>query len=78
MVYVRDVVGSVSRPKKDLKAYERVSLAAGESRECTITIPAERLAFWNIDMEKVVEPGEFHLWVAGDSASGERLSFWVE
>ncbi len=77
-VYVRDVVGSVSRPKKELKAYERVSLAAGESRECTITIPAERLAFWNIDMEKVVEPGEFHLWVAGDSASGERLSFWVE
>ena len=77
-VYVRDVAGSVSRPKKELKAYERITLSAGESRECTITIPAERLAFWNIDMEKVVEPGEFHLWVSGDSASGERLSFWVE
>lgn len=77
-VYVRDVAGSVARPKKELKAYERVSLAAGESRDCTITIPAERLAFWNIDMEKVVEPGEFHLWVAGDSASGDKLSFRVK
>ncbi len=77
-VYVRDVVGSVSRPQKELKGYERISLDAGESRECSITIPAERLAFWNIDMEKVVEAGEFHLWVGGDSASGEKLSFFVE
>lgn len=77
-VYVRDVVGSTARPKKELKAFERVTLAAGESRECTITLPVERLAFWNIDMEKVVEAGEFHLWVAGDSASGEKLSFWVK
>lgn len=77
-VYVRDVVGSTARPKKELKAFERVTLAAGESRECTITLPVERLAFWNIDMEKVVEAGDFHLWVAGDSASGEKLSFWVK
>ena len=77
-VYVRDVAGSTSRPKKELKAYERITLAAGQSRECTITLPIERLAFWNIDMEKVVEAGEFHLWVAGDSASGEKLSFFVE
>lgn len=77
-VYVRDVVGSTARPQKELKAFERVSLAAGESRECTITLPVERLAFWNINMEKVVESGEFYLWVAGDSASGEKLSFRVE
>lgn len=77
-VYVRDVVGSVSRPKKELKAFERITLAAGESRNCTITLPVERLAFWNIDMEKVVEAGEFYLWVSSDSASGDKLSFWVE
>lgn len=77
-VYVRDVAGSVSRPKKELKGYERITLQAGQSRECSITIPVERLAFWNIDMEKVVEPGEFHLWVAGDSASGNHLSIRVE
>lgn len=77
-LYVRDVAGSTSRPKKELKAFERITLPAGESREVTIELPVERLAFWNIDMEKVVEAGEFHLWVAGDSASGQRLSFRVE
>lgn len=77
-VYVRDVVGSTSRPQKELKAFERITLKAGESREVTISLPVERLAFWNIDMEKVVEPGEFYLWVGGDSVSGEMLSFRVE
>ncbi len=72
-LYVRDIAGSTARPKKELKAFERVSLKAGESREMTIELPVERLAFWNIDMEKVVEAGEFHLWLAGDSASGEIL-----
>lgn len=76
--YVRDVVGSTSRPQKELKAFERVTLKGGESREVTIELPTERLAFWNIDMQRVVEAGEFYLWVAGDSASGEKLSFWVE
>lgn len=77
-LYVRDVVGSTARPQKELKAFERVTLAAGESRECTLSLPVERLAFWNIDMEKVVESGEFYLWVAGDSVSGERISFRVK
>ena len=77
-LYVRDVVGSTARPKKELKAFERVTLEAGESREMTIELPIERLAFWNIDMEKVVEPGEFHLWVAGDSASGSPISFRIK
>ena len=77
-LYVRDVVGSTSRPQKELKAFERVTLKAGESREVTISLPVERLAFWNIDMKRVVEAGEFYLWVAGNSASGEKLSFWVE
>ena len=77
-LYVRDVVGSTSRPQKELKAFERVTLKAGESREVTISLPVERLAFWNIDMKRVVEAGEFYLWVAGNSDSGEKLSFWVE
>ncbi len=77
-LYVRDVVGSTSRPQKELKAFVRVTLKAGEIREVTISLPIERLAFWNLDMEKVVEPGEFYLWVSGDSASGEKISFRVE
>ena len=76
-VYVRDLVGSVTRPVKELKAFERVSLKAGESRTLTLEIPVQDLAFYGLDMEKKVEPGEFQLWVAGDSASGDPVGFKV-
>ncbi|MBO7623064.1 MAG: fibronectin type III-like domain-contianing protein, partial [Bacteroidales bacterium] len=77
-LYVRDLVGSVTRPVKELKYFERIALDAGESREITFELPVGELAFWNMDMEKVVEPGAFRLWIAGDSASGEAAEFSVE
>ena len=77
-VYVRDLVGSVTRPVKELKAFERVSLKAGESRNLELRIPVSDLAFYGLDGKKKVEPGDFLLWVAGDSASGEPLSFKVD
>ena len=77
-VYVRDLVGSVTRPVKELKAFQRVSLQAGESRSLTLDIPVSELAFYGLDMQKRVEPGQFQLWVAGDSASGEALTFNVQ
>ena len=76
-VYIRDLVGSITRPVKELKAFERVSLKAGESRSLTIEIPVQELAFVGLDGEKKVEAGEFLLWVAGDSASGEAVRFKV-
>ena len=76
-VYVRDLVGSVTRPVKELKHFERVRLAPGESRSLTVEIPVSDLAFWGLDGTKKVEPGDFQLWVAGDSASGEPVSFVV-
>ena len=76
-VYVRDLVGSITRPVKELKAFERVSLKAGETRSLTIEIPVQELAFVGLDGEKKVEAGEFLLWVAGDSASGEAVCFKV-
>ena len=76
-VYVRDLVGSIARPVKELKAFERVSLKAGETRSLTIEIPVQELAFVGLDGEKKVEAGEFLLWVAGDSASGEAVCFKV-
>ncbi len=77
-VYVRDLVGSITRPVKELKAFERVSLKAGESRALELRIPVSDLAFYGLDGKKKVEPGDFLLWVAGDSASGEPLSFKVD
>ena len=76
-VYVRDLVGTLTRPVKELKAFERVELASGESRTVTLQIPVQSLAFWGLDGVKKVEPGNFQLWVAGDSATGEALSFKV-
>ena len=76
-VYIRDLVGSITRPVKELKAFERVSLKAGESRTLTVDIPVQELAFVGLDGERKVEAGEFLLWVAGDSASGEAVRFKV-
>ena len=76
-VYVRDLVGTLTRPVKELKAFERVELASGESRTVTLQIPVQSLAFWGLDGVEKVEPGDFQLWVAGDSATGEALSFKV-
>ena len=77
-VYVRDLVGSVTRPVKELKAFERITLAPGESRTVALTLPVSELAFYGLDMVKKVEPGDFQLWVAGDSVSGEALFFKVK
>ena len=76
-LYVQDKVGSVVRPVKELKRFERVALEPGESKTITFELPVSDLAFWNIDMEYVVEPGEFRLWIAGDSASGTPVDFKV-
>lgn len=77
-LYVQDLVGSVVRPVRELKGFERVTLAPGETRTVTFELPVAELAFWNIDMDYVVEPGDFRLWVAGDSASGESVGFEVK
>ena len=74
-VYIRDLVGSVTRPVKELKAFERVTLKPGESRSVSISIPVRELAFVGLDGEKKVEAGDFQLWVAGDSDSGKPISF---
>lgn len=76
-LYVRDLVGSSARPVKELKGFRRISLAPGESAECTFELPVQDLAFYGLDMTRKVEPGDFHLWVAGDSVSGEPVSFSV-
>ena len=76
-LYVQDCVGSVVRPVKELKRFQRVELAPGQTKTVTFELPVEELAFWNIDMEYVVEPGDFRLWVAGDSDSGNPINFVV-
>jgi len=76
-LYVRDKVGSVTRPVKELKRFTRVSLKPGETKNISFTLPVEELAFWNIDMKKVVEPGDFTLWVGTNSQEGISADFKV-
>lgn len=76
-LYVRDLVGSIARPVKELKGFQRVTLNAGESKVVEFSLPVSALAFWNINNEYIVEPGDFQLWVATDSASGEPVGFTV-
>lgn len=76
-LYVQDKVGSVTRPVKELKRFTRVTLKPGEKKAVTIELPIGELAFYNKDMLKVVEAGDFGLWVAKDSQSGEEISFKV-
>jgi beta-glucosidase len=77
-LYVRDVVGSVTRPVRELKAFERVSLEAGQSRRVHFEVPVSSLGFTGLGMRYRVEPGEFRLWIGPDSASGLEGTFFLQ
>lgn len=77
-LYVRDMVGSVTRPVKELKGFKRVKVAPGETVKVDFELPVQDLAFYGIDMKKKVEPGKFRLWIAGNSASGKPVEFEVQ
>lgn len=77
-LYVRDLVGSVTRPVKELKGFQRVKVAPKQTVEVKFELPVQDLAFYGLDMVKKVEPGKFQLWIAGDSASGTPAEFIVK
>jgi beta-glucosidase len=72
--YTRDLVGSLTRPIKELKGFSRVSLKPGESETVSFAIKASDLEFFN-GQAYVVEPGVFHVWIATNSDSGQPVSF---
>ena len=76
-LYVQDKVASVTRPVKELKGFRRVALQPGETRTVIFSLPVSELAFWNIDMKKVVEPGDFKLWLGTNSDEGLSAEFEV-
>lgn len=76
-LYVQDKVGSVTRPVKELKRFQRVTLKAGESIQVSLSLPVSELAFWGYDMNYTVEPGDFRLWVGTNSAEGLTKDFSV-
>jgi beta-glucosidase len=71
-LYIRDNVSSVTRPVKELKGYQRVFLKAGETKKIKFTVNSESLAFYDIDMNYVVEPGTFTI-MTGSSSNDKDL-----
>ncbi|MGA7730945.1 MAG: glycoside hydrolase family 3 C-terminal domain-containing protein, partial [Chloroflexia bacterium] len=76
-LYVRDLVASVTRPVKELKGFQRVTLQPGEERRVRFEVPVRDLGFTGLDLSYVVEPGAFKLWIGPDSTEGLEGDFEV-
>ena len=77
-LYIRDLVASVSRPVKELKDFQRVSLKAGETKTVTFTINAEKLKFYNSNLKWVCEPGDFQVMVGPNCRDVQTETFTME
>ena len=76
-LYIRDVASSVTRPVKELKGFQRITLQPGERRRVEFTLTPEQLGFYNRDMRFVVEPGAFKVFVGNNSVEGLEGNFEV-
>jgi beta-glucosidase len=76
-LYIRDLVSSATRPVKELKGFERVSLFPGETKKVSFAITADKLEFYNEEMRKIVEPGMFDIMVGTSSVKLDTLQLEV-
>ena len=74
-LYVQDVVGSVTRPVKELKGFQKIMLQPGESKDVTFTLTEKELSFYRLDMTYGTEPGVFNVFVGGNSRDVKRGEF---
>jgi beta-glucosidase len=74
-LYIRDVVGSVTRPVKELKGFQKVFLKAGESKTITFALAANDLKFYDINMKYTYEPGAFKLFIGTNSNDVKEVDF---
>jgi beta-glucosidase len=66
-LYVRDLVGSVTRPVRELKGFKRIAIKKGEQKTVSFELSSNDLAFWTLNMKNEAEPGEFEIFVGGNS-----------
>jgi beta-glucosidase len=76
-LYIRDLVGSVTRPVKELKDFTKISLKPGETKHVEFTITPDKLKFYDINMNYVVEPGDFKVFVGTNSVDVKEADFKV-
>ena len=87
-LYIRDLVGSLTRPIRELKGFQRISIPAGESRTIRFELTVDDLAYWHLAKEITLgadgaytfsaEPGDFHLWITPNAAEGEPATFTLQ
>lgn len=74
-LYVRDLVGSLARPVKELKDFRKVTLKPGESKVVSFALTPGQLSFHGLDGKPLIEAGDFQVWTAGNSVDGTPVSF---
>ncbi|MEH6593792.1 MAG: glycoside hydrolase family 3 C-terminal domain-containing protein, partial [Halioglobus sp.] len=74
-LYIRDLVGNVTRPVKELKGFQRIRLEPGQTQKVSFNLHTDDLAFFNRKMQRVIEPGDFHAWIGGSSDAELRCEF---
>ena len=77
-LYIRDMVASISRPVKELKGFQRIHLAVGESKQVSFDITPDMLKFYNADLKHIIEPGDFQIMIGANSKEVEALNFNVK
>jgi beta-glucosidase len=77
-VYVRDLVAEVTRPVKELKGFQKITLQPGESQTVHFEVPVQNLGFHGLDLKYKVEPGDFKVWVGPNAAEGLEGEFVVQ
>ena len=76
-LYIRDIVGSIARPMKELKGFETVELAPGESQNISFQIDSSLLEFYTHNNKWEAEVGKFHVFIVGDSNVSEYKEFYL-
>jgi len=74
-MYIRDLVGSVTRPVKELKGFQKIEIKKGQTQTVVFEISEEDLKFYNFDLEYVSEPGKFEVFVGSDSTTPNKVEF---
>ena len=78
-LYIRDVVGSITRPVKELRGFQKISLKSGESKTISFSISPENLKFYNYNLKYDWEPGEFQIMIGGNSDDVKMAKInWVK
>jgi len=77
-MYIRNTAASVEQPVRELKGFARVTLAPGESKHVEFPVGFDELNFYNVEMQRTVEPTTFKIWVGGSSLAVAETALVVE